>query len=119
MNDMFIQIHEGEGNSMKKKLFAMLLIASVCARSACGGSSDAQSSAAEAVTDESGTETTDAADHEHDWVAQTVEVHHDAEGMFQEVQDGDETVTKWVETTAAWDETVTTGYTCSICGAEQ
>jgi hypothetical protein len=27
--------------------------------------------------------------------------------------------TQWVETSPAWDETITTGYICSICGATQ
>jgi acetone carboxylase gamma subunit len=27
--------------------------------------------------------------------------------------------TQWVETSPAWDETVTTGYICSICGTAQ
>jgi acetone carboxylase gamma subunit len=86
----------------------------------------------------------------HNWVAQTTVVHHDAEGMFQQVKTGEQKViicscgekfydtntwrphydetyhnytvtveptyeTKWVETSAAWDETVTTGYICSAC----
>jgi hypothetical protein len=90
----------------------------------------------------------------HNWVAQTTTVHHDAEGMYQQVQTGEQNVvycncgevfytnadliahdpnnfhgytvrskpvyeTKWVETSPAWDETVTTGYICSICGATQ
>jgi hypothetical protein len=91
----------------------------------------------------------------HNWVAQTTVVHHDAEGMFQQVKTGDRKVvycycgekfydnesyqahanendhhrftlnyedtyeTKWVETQAAYDETVTTGYICSVCGTAQ
>jgi hypothetical protein len=91
----------------------------------------------------------------HNWVAQTTVVHHDAEGMYQQVKTGDRKVvycycgekfydnesyqahanendhhrftlnyedtyeTKWVETQAAYDETVTTGYICSVCGATQ
>jgi acetone carboxylase gamma subunit len=90
----------------------------------------------------------------HNWVAQTTVVHHDAEGMFQQVKTGDRKVvicdcgekfydnetfqahnsstihggtittepiyeTKWVETSAAWDETVTTGYICSLCGTSK
>jgi Ni/Co efflux regulator RcnB len=95
---------------MKKKLFAILLAVSVCALTACSESSDAQTP---------GTEAAAATEHEHDWVAQTTTVHHDAEGMYEKYQDGDETKRRWVETTEAWDETVTTGYVCSICGAEQ
>jgi hypothetical protein len=90
----------------------------------------------------------------HTWVAQTTTVHHDAEGVNQQVQTGTVKViicdcgekfydteswrphknetyhgstitteptyeTKWVETSAAWDETVTTGYICSVCGTAQ
>jgi hypothetical protein len=90
----------------------------------------------------------------HTWVAQTTTVHHDAEGVNQQVQNGTQRViycncgavfysgadrrahdpendhgysvwdepvyeTKWVETQAAYDETVTTGYICSVCGTAQ
>jgi hypothetical protein len=90
----------------------------------------------------------------HNWVAQTTVVHHDAEGMYQQVQTGTVKViicscrekfydyssyqphydesghnytvkteptyeTKWVETQAAYDETITAGYVCSVCGATQ
>jgi hypothetical protein len=90
----------------------------------------------------------------HSWVAQTTTVHHDAEGMFQQVQTGTQRTyycncgeifysdadrrahdpdndhgysvadkpayeTKWVETSPAWDEPVTTGYICSVCGTAQ
>jgi hypothetical protein len=90
----------------------------------------------------------------HSWVAQTTTVHHDAEGMFQQVKTGTRTVvicdcgekfydnetfqahhnathdsgtvttepvyeTQWVETSPAWDEPVTTGYICSVCGTAQ
>jgi hypothetical protein len=90
----------------------------------------------------------------HDWVTQTTVVHHDAEGMYQQVQTGTQRIfycncgevfysgadrrahdpyndhgysvwdepayeTRWIETQAAYDETVTTGYTCSVCGATQ
>jgi hypothetical protein len=92
----------------------------------------------------------------HNWVAQTTTVHHEAEGMYQQVQTGtrryitdgaghgpfysneewqehratgchagygayseDVYETQWVETSPAWDETITTGYICSICGATQ
>lgn len=44
--------------------------------------------------------------HTHNWVAVTKIVHHDA--VTSQV---------WKEDTAAWDETVTTGYKCSGCGA--
>jgi hypothetical protein len=87
----------------------------------------------------------------HTWVAQTTTVHHDAEGVNQQVKTGTRTVvicdcgqkfydnesfqahisvvdhggtitteptyeTQWVETSPAYDETVTTGYICSVCG---
>jgi hypothetical protein len=90
----------------------------------------------------------------HSWVAQTTTVHHDAEGMYQQVKTGTVKVvicdcgqkfydnetfqahswatldsgtitteptyeTKWVETSPAWDEPVTTGYICSVCGTAQ
>jgi hypothetical protein len=92
----------------------------------------------------------------HNWVAQTTTVHHDAEGMYQQVKTGTTKVieckncddlfyaneswmahksstghthcvvttedtyeTQWVETQAAYDETITTGYICSVCGAIQ
>jgi hypothetical protein len=92
----------------------------------------------------------------HNWVAQTTVVHHDAEGMFQQVKTGTTKViickgcnerfytndsydtheintehshyvvttedtyeTQWVETSPAWDEPVTTGYICSVCGTVQ
>jgi hypothetical protein len=91
----------------------------------------------------------------HNWVAQTTVVHHDAEGMYQQVKTGDQKViicgcgetfydtdsyhshrasmnhyhntvtteptyeTQWVETQAAYDETITAGYVCSVCGATQ
>jgi hypothetical protein len=90
----------------------------------------------------------------HNWVAQTTVVHHDAEGMYQQVKTGtvkviicdcdekfydteawrphhnethhggtvtteDTYETKWVETQAAYDETITAGYVCSVCGATQ
>jgi hypothetical protein len=90
----------------------------------------------------------------HNWVAQTTTVHHDSEGMYQQVKTGEQNViycncgevfytdadsrahdpyndhgytvrckpvyeTQWVETSPAWDETITTGYICSICGAAQ
>jgi hypothetical protein len=89
----------------------------------------------------------------HSWVAQTTTVHHDAEGMYQQVQTGTKKViicdcgekfydnesfrahsggyqgytvtteptyeTKWVETSPAWDEPVTSGYICSVCGTAQ
>lgn len=106
--------------------------------------------------------------HEHDWVAQTSTVHHEATGHYEtqviqegydepiydyrpicngcgadisddldhifwcdpgsysvkEVQIGTEhheaiTNQVWVQDTGAWDETVTTGYVCSACGAAQ
>jgi hypothetical protein len=89
----------------------------------------------------------------HTWVAQTTTVHHDAEGVNQQVQTGSTKVieckncderfytneswmahksstghthcvvttkdtyeTQWVETSPAYDETVTMGYICSVCG---
>jgi formylmethanofuran dehydrogenase subunit E len=89
-------------------------------------------------------------------VAQTTTVHHDAEGMYQQVKTGTTKVivckncderfytnesydtheintghshyvvttedtyeTQWVETQVAYDETITTGYICSVCGATQ
>jgi hypothetical protein len=90
----------------------------------------------------------------HSWVAQTTTVHHDAEGMYQQVKTGTTkvvicdcyekfydtgswqqhhnathhgyTVTtedtyeiQWVEISPAWDEPVTTGYICSVCGTAQ
>jgi gas vesicle protein len=92
----------------------------------------------------------------HSWVAQTTTVHHDAEGMYQQVKTGTRKViichtdrerfydneswqshsdeadhlrytvttedtykTQWVETSPAWDEPVTTGYICSVCGTVQ
>jgi hypothetical protein len=90
----------------------------------------------------------------HTWVAQTTTVHHDAEGVNQQVQTGTQNVyycscrevfysdaerrahdpendhgysvtetptyeTQWVETSPAYDETVTTGYICSVCGTAQ
>jgi hypothetical protein len=91
----------------------------------------------------------------HNWVAQTTVVHHDAEGMYQQVKTGEQKViicgcgetfydtdsyhshrasmnhyhntvtteptyeTQWVETQAAYDETITAGYVCSVCGATQ
>jgi hypothetical protein len=90
----------------------------------------------------------------HNWVAQTTTVHHDAEGVNQQVKTGtvkviicdcdqkfydtaswephhnethhggtvtteDTYETQWVETSPAYDETVTTGYICSVCGTAQ
>jgi hypothetical protein len=90
----------------------------------------------------------------HTWVAQTTTVHHDAEGVNQQVKTGEQNViycncgqvfytnadsiahdpnnfhgytvrseptyeTQWVETSPAYDETVTTGYICSVCGTAQ
>ena len=44
---------------------------------------------------------------------QTQMVHHDATGHYEQVQTGTKTVTDQ----QAYDETVTIGYKCSICGA--
>lgn len=42
-------------------------------------------------------------------------VHHDAQ--YKTVHHDAQYTTKWVQDKAAWDETVTTGYKCSSCGA--
>lgn len=94
---------------MMKKAIAMAVMTAMAASiAACGKKTTPE--AAEICKTET----------DHNWVSQTKTIHHDSKGHFEEIrQENGETAMVWVTDQDAYDEEVSGGYACSICGLEK